>query len=135
MESGRTIEGYQLMCAGNDSYGCNAARVAAGDGFLEKWTNARLETALVAEGGWSRYNVGEAMNAIRSDLGMAYVAHLDSINKTAGGPAWPSRQAINNFHGDVFRNYGAPNVFGGKIADIPGLRMLTGYDWCGRVCR
>lgn len=123
------------MCRGGDLYACEAKKVAANEGALAGITNARLETSLVAEGAArSRVEAQRIMGDIRIDLGNAYVDHLDALGGRPDNPVWPSRSAITQFHKDIFIGYGAANVFGGKISDLPWLRSTWGYDWC-KICK
>ena len=68
------------------------------------------------------------MEAIKVDLGKAYVDYLDSLGASPSNPQWPTRGGIGNFHDQVFQNYGAGKVFGGRISD--SLIPRGWFDWC-----
>ncbi len=127
--SGDAIGGYKLACSNGDGYACKAYKVAVEDGFLETLTNVRLETSLINNGvADTRYGTRGVMATIRSELGIAYVDHFEALKASSFNPQWPSRYRIEKFHGEVFKQNGASDVFGGRISDTIIPRSL--YDWC-----
>ena len=127
--AGKVREGYALSCKNGDGYTCSALRVVNEAGALETLTNMRLETSLINNGVVrSRYEAIPIMDAIKVDLGRAYVDYLDSLGASPSNPQWPARAGIANFHDQVFQNYGAGKVFGGRISD--SLIPRGWFDWC-----
>jgi len=129
MRSGRTGEGYALMCRNGDRTACEFGKVARNEGLTANLSNVRLETSLVSEGAVrTRFEAQKVIGSIRVDIGNGYVDSLEGA--TPSNPMWPSRSVLRDLHRDVFRSYGAANGFGGNISDLPLVRRLWGYDWC-----
>jgi len=137
---------YNLACAGGDPYACNAGEVAANAadyGWRNTMMNATNEklrksalrdlddACMTEEERWDE--VMDRMERIRQDLAKAHLDTLDILGASPTNPANMSRQAVSDFHRDVFSRHGASSgEFGGDFVDRLGGQWFRNYvyDWC-----
>ncbi len=131
-QQGKFIEYWRAACDGGDSYACRAAEVSQGKGLWGRLATGRLTTYLINNGViQSAAEAQPILDRIRADIVRADVGALDAAG--AGNPVIRSREVINIYHENVFRQHGAPGAWGGRISDVfPGRGV---YDYCPNCAR